>query len=128
MRKKNEEAVVEETMAAEEKKAVKKTAKKAAKAAEAAAEAVTVPEEETSAPAEEPKAKKTVKRTAKKAAEVPVAVEIQYAGVSITYDELVKKTREAVGEKAEGVTLYVKPEERRAYFVVASGETGSFEI
>ncbi len=124
MRKKNEE-VVEEAVVVEEKKTVKRAAKKAEKAVEAVAEAVSTGEE---APVEEPKAKKTTKRTTKKAAEAPVAVEIQYAGASITYDELVKKAREAAGEKAEAITLYVKPEERRAYFVLAGGETGSFEI
>ena len=56
-----------------------------------------------------------------------VFLELQYAGKAISYAEIVNRAREACGNKADKLDIYVKPEENKVYYV--SGENaGSFEI
>ena len=61
------------------------------------------------------------------ASEPPVTIELQYGGRSVSYDELVQMARNAADGRAGSISLYVKPEEGKAYFV-AGEESGSFEL
>ncbi len=56
-----------------------------------------------------------------------VFFELQYAGKSISYTEIVSRAKEACGGKAGKLNIYVKPEENRVYFV-SGDSSGSFEI
>ena len=104
------------------KTAVKETAPKAAVQKAAAEKA-------------EPKtaAKKTTRT--KKAAAVKENITIQFAGKEYTTEQLVKIAKDVwefdlKKDPADfkEVQLYVKPEEAKAYYVINSTETGSFEI
>ena len=61
------------------------------------------------------------------ASEPLVTIELQYGGRSVPYDELVQRARNAADGRAGSISLYVKPEEGKAYFV-AGEESGSFEL
>lgn len=61
---------------------------------------------------------------------------LQYGGKSLSYDEIAKMMHDKwTGEfgrkesEIKSLSLYVKPEEERVYYVVNDGEeTGSFDI
>ena len=127
-------AVKEAAAAAEEKTAktakttAAKTEKKTVKPAAAKVEA----EEKTVNAAEEKPAAK--KAPAKKAA-LKETVILQFAGRETDYADVMKKVKEywtkelkkKVGDMAS-VTIYLKPEEGKAYFVINGDVTGSFAI
>ncbi len=71
------------------------------------------------------KASKTDKAPA--SGEIAVNIELQYGDMSVTYEELMRRAREAAGGAAQTISLYVKPEEGRAYYV-AGDESGSFAL
>ncbi|MGN0164597.1 MAG: DUF6465 family protein [Lachnospiraceae bacterium] len=82
-------------------------------------------EVKTAAPAKKAPAKKA---PAKKA-EVKKAVYLQYAGLEKSVDELVKEAVAAAKVEVKDVTVYVKPEEKAAYYVINGGEeTGKVEF
>ena len=56
-----------------------------------------------------------------------INIELQYAGKSIAYTELIDRAKEISGSDGTGLNIYIKPEENRVYFVV-NGQPGSFEI
>ncbi len=56
-----------------------------------------------------------------------VFFELQYAGKVISYTEIVNRARQACDGKTGKLSIYVKPEENRVYFV-SGDSTGSFEI
>jgi len=62
------------------------------------------------------------KKRTKKAA---MTVYIQKDGIDYIVDEIVKKVTNIVGK--EDVKIYIKPEDKRAYYVTDS-ETGSVEM
>ena len=69
------------------------------------------------------------KTASKKAAEPKVKFVLQYAGKEVSCKEMMEAAKSAwTGEAMKEVTLYVKPEENRVYFVVNGEEAGSFEI
>lgn len=79
--------------------------------------------------------KETVKKEPEKKAELKTGLHIQFADQSITQDDLVKIAKDVwkydLNQKAgdlKTVELYVKPEERRAYYVMNNEFTGSFGI
>ena len=120
----------EEPVKAEEKKeepaAANKTAKKETVKKTAAKKA-----SEEKAPA---KKEKEEKASAKKA-ELKTELHVQFADQSLTQDDLVKIAKDVweydLNQKAgdlESIELYVKPEERRAYYVMNKDFTGSFGI
>ena len=88
------------------------------------------------APAEKTSAKKeTVKKETTKKAEPETELHIQFADQSLTQDDLVKIAKDVweydLNQKADdlkSIELYVKPEERRAYYVMNKDFTGSFGI
>lgn len=103
-----------ETKAAET-KAATKTATKAAKATETKATETKAAEKK--APAKKPAAKKT---TAK------VDLYIQFGGATVSVADIEKNVKKVVrGKKA--YTVYVKPEESKAY-IVADGETTGMDV
>ncbi len=126
----------------------------AVKAEEAVAEKVTAAdtkEEAVAAPAKETKttaAKKTAtKKTAApkatkttKAAKAPAKKEeaevkeaasvemfVEYNGVQVSYEEIVRLVKGSYGKEAKDLKIYVKPEDNRAYYV-ADGEAGSVRV
>ncbi|MCR5790676.1 MAG: helix-turn-helix domain-containing protein [Lachnospiraceae bacterium] len=101
-------------------------------AAEAKAEPKTAKKTAAKKPVKKPAAKKPAaakKQTAKASSEQSfnVNIELQYAGKSIPYTELVEKALSASGSDGKDLNIYIKPEENRVYYVV-NGNPGSFEI
>lgn len=92
---------------AEAKEAPKAEAKKAPKADAPAKKA---------AKAEAP-AKKAAKKTAAKA-----SVYVQYAGSEKSVDEIVEAAKAAATVAVKEITVYVKPEDNAAYYVINGGE------
>ena len=91
--------------------------------AETVAEAVV--EAAAEAPAEEKKA--PVKRAACKKS----AVYVQYAGKEVDVNAVVEAAKAAFpGKKSDikSVSVYVKPEEEKAYYVINDTETGSVDL
>lgn len=127
-----------ETKAAEKKTAAKtatkaaekKTATKAAekKTATKAAEKKTTAAKK--APAKKTAAKKAApakKTTTKKAAASKVDVFVEFGGVQVSIDEVVKNVKKTNGKAAKELTVYLKPEESKAYFV-ADGEEKEMDV
>lgn len=123
------------------KEAVKAEAKVPAEKKEAVKEAAPKKEEtkaaakkETAKPAEAVKAEPAKKAPAKKAA-IKETVYLQYLGKEISHQDLVKQVKEVwtkqlkkkVGE-IKTITLYLKPEENAAYYVVNDDVTGSIAL
>lgn len=130
-------------------KAAPKTRKASAKTAKADTKAVA----EKAVKAVEKTAEKTVKAVTEKAAEVKKEVEkaskttrttrkpaqetvyLQYLGKEINKDDLMKQVKEIwtkqlknkVGDM-KSVTLYLKPEEDKAYYVINDEVTGSIDL
>ncbi len=110
----------------EVKETVKKTAEKAAEVkAEPKAEAV----EEKKAPAKKAPAKKAApKKTApKKPAETKVNFFVEFGGVQVSIDEVVANVKATYGKDAKEISVYLKPEESKAYFV-ADGEEMEMDV
>lgn len=123
--KTEEVAAVKEAPKAETKKA---TTKKAAETKKPAAKKTA---------AKKPAAKKatTTKKAAAKKTDSEVAVHLQFAGKSYTTEDLVQIAKDVwqydLNRKPEDfkkVSLYVKPEENQAYYVINDDVEGSFGI
>lgn len=128
---KNAKAVenkIEQTGKAAEIKAVE------VKATEVKAEAVKAAEVKAEEKPAEEKAVKPVKAAAKKTA-LKEEVVLQWYGKEISKDEIMKQVKEIwtkqmknkVGDM-NSITLYLKPEENRAYYVINGDVTGSIEL
>ena len=130
---------VAKKVVAEAKEAAPKTARKTTAKAAKAVKAV----EETVADAAvkvEKKAEEVKKATAKKAAApkktaVKETVYLQYLGKEINKDDLMKAVKEIwtieMKNKVsdlKSVTLYIKPEENMAYYVINNDVTGSIAL
>lgn len=108
------------------------TPEKPAKAEEKKAEPAAAKKE---AAKKAPAKKETTKKTATKKAELKTELHVQFADQSLTQDDLVKIAKDVwkydLNQKAgdlKSIELYVKPEERRAYYVMNKDFTGSFGI
>ena len=122
-------AVTETKAVAEEKKApAKKAAAKTTKAAaekkapaekKTAAKTTKAAAEKKEAPAKKAPAKKT---TTKKAVETKVEVFVEFGGVQVSIDEVIKNVKLTNGKAAKEITVYLKPEESKAYFVADGNE------
>lgn len=106
------------TAKAETKTAAKKTATKtAAKTETKAAAKTTAAKAETKTAAKKPAAKK---------AEPKFDLYIQFGGATVSVNDIEKNVKKVVkGKKA--YTVYVKPEESKAY-IVADGETTGMDV
>ena len=121
------EAAIEKTAqtAAKTKSAAAKTVKTATQTAEKAVKAA----EKTVKAAEEAVKNAPVKKTIKE------LVYLQYLGKEISKDDLMERVKAIwtgeLGKKAseiKSITLYLKPEENAAYFVVNGEETGRIDL
>ncbi len=72
-------------------------------------------------------APKKANKAVKDAAADYSTIELQYAGKAIPMSDIVSRAKEACGNKAGKLDIYVKPEENRVYYV-CDGNVGSFEI
>ncbi len=122
--------------------AVAETTEKAAKPKKAPAKRKTAKDEpekkEAPVKKETVKAKAAVKEsigTAAKKAEVKNTLYIQYAGKSMSEEDLIKSAKDIwkydLKRKAgelESIELYVKPEENKVYYVMNEDVKGCFDI
>ncbi|MCC8137416.1 MAG: DUF6465 family protein [Clostridiales bacterium] len=128
--KKMQEEQVEEVVEAA-KKAVATTRKATKKATEKAA--VAAKEAAKKADNMTTEAKKAVAKAAKKP--LKEEVYLQYAGKEINKEDLVKRVKEIwtkdlknkVGDIAT-ITIYLKPEENKAYYVINGDVSGSIDL
>ena len=107
--------------------AVKATAEKKAEAVKATAEKTAKKATETAKKATTTAKKATAKKTTKKVVATKTAF-LQFAGEEVKVDDVIAKAEQAF--KAENkrkaihdIKVYLKPEERAAYYVVTSGES-----
>lgn len=105
----------------------KKTASKVTAAAAKLAETVT---KKSTAP----KAKKVAAPKKETASETKANVVLQFAGKDVSYDELIQNAKNVYqydmgGDpaKAKEISLFVKPEESKVYFVI-DGTEGSYDL
>lgn len=113
---------------------VAKTVEKAVKAAEKTTKAVAEKAEEVKEAVKET-AKAPAKRTTTRKTAVKETVYLQYLGKEINKDDLVKQVKDIwtkeLKNKAgdlKSVTLYLKPEENMAYYVINDDITGSIAL
>ncbi len=109
-------------MATEKKTATKAAAKTETKVAEKKTATKTATKTETAA--KKPAAKKTT--TTKKTA-TKVELFIEFGGVQVSADEIVENIKKVNGKAPKNLTVYVKPEESKAYFV-ADGEEKDIDV
>ena len=113
---------------------VAKTVEKAVKAAEKTTKAVAEKAEEVKEAVKET-AKAPAKRTTTRKTAVKEMVYLQYLGKEINKDDLVKQVKDIwtkeLKNKAgdlKSITLYLKPEENMAYYVINDDVTGSIAL
>ena len=113
---------------------VAKTVEKAVKAAEKTTKAVAEKAEEVKEAVKET-AKAPAKRTTTRKTAVKETLYLQYLGKEINKDDLVKQVKDIwtkeLKNKAgdlKSVTLYLKPEENMAYYVINDDVTGSIAL
>lgn len=124
--------------AAQAAKASKTEKKTAAKTTEKKAE-TPVAVEEKKAPVKKAPAKKAApkKVAPKKPAALKAAVEapaetkvnffVEFAGVQVSIDEVIKNVKVTYGKDAKEISVYLKPDESKAYFV-ADGEEKEMDV
>lgn len=113
-------------------KTTKKTAAKAteAKAVETKAVETKAAEvkAETKATEKKPAAKKTTtKKTTTKKVASKVEMFIEFGGVQVSVDEIIENVKKVNGKDAKNYTIYLKPEDSKAYFV-ADGEEKEMDV
>ncbi|MED9970983.1 MAG: DUF6465 family protein [Ruminococcus sp.] len=109
----------------ETKKATKTATKTAAKATKAAEEV----KAEKKAPAKKAAPKKTApKKTAPaKPAEAKVDFFVEFGGVQVSVADVIANVKTTYGKDAKEISVYLKPEESKAYFV-ADGEEMEMDV
>lgn len=112
------------TKAAATKKTTKKTETKAVETA-----AVEAPVVETKATAKKPAAKKTTttKKTTTKKVASKVEMFVEFGGVQVSINEIIENVKKVNGKDAKNYTIYLKPEDSKAYFV-ADGEEKEMDV
>ena len=106
---------------------VKKTATKAAETVKKAT-AKKAPAKKATATKKAAPAKKATaaKKPAAKKVEAKVSVNLQYGGLDVNIDEIIKKVKKAQKD-CKKYEIYVKPEEGKAYYV-ADGQLGDVQL
>ena len=66
--------------------------------------------------------KTTTKKTASK-----VEMFIEFGGVQVSVDEIIENVKKVNGKDAKSYTIYLKPEDSKAYFV-ADGEEKEMDV
>ena len=110
-------------------KAATKTATKAAKTTKAAEEVKAEVKAEKKAPAKKAAPKKAApKKTAPaKPAEAKVDFFVEYGGVQVSVADVISNVKATYGKDAKEISVYLKPEESKAYFV-ADGEEKEMDV
>ncbi len=110
-------------------KTATKTATKAAKTTKAAEEVKAEVKAEKKAPAKKAAPKKAApKKTAPaKPAEAKVDFFVEYGGVQVSVADVISNVKATYGKDAKEISVYLKPEESKAYFV-ADGEEKEMDV
>ena len=106
-------------------KTTKKTAAKTTKAAEAKEE--TKAAKKTAAKKAPAKKAAPKKAAPKKPVEAKVDFFVEYAGVQVSVDDVINNVKATYGKDAKEISVYLKPEESKAYFV-ADGEEMEMDV
>ncbi len=121
-----EKKTAAKTTAKAETKTAAKTETKTTKAAAPKAEVTTAPKAETKTAAKAETKTAAKKPAAKKAAPKKVATKvemfIEFGGVQVSVDEIIANAKKANGADPKALTIYVKPEESKAYYVADGAE------
>lgn len=125
-------AAAEKETAAKE--TVKKTTTKAAAKTSTAKTAAVKTEEAPSkkapakkAPAKKAAPKKVAPKKPEAKAETKVDFFIEFGGAQVSVDEVIKNVKLTLGKDAKEISVYLKPEESKAYFV-ADGEEKDMDV
>ena len=120
--------------AAEKETAAKETVKKATTKAHATKAAAAKTEEAPAkkapakkAPAKKAAPKKVAPKKPEAKAETKVDFFIEFGGVQVSVDEVIKNVKLTLGKNAKEISVYLKPEESKAYFV-ADGEEKDMDV
>ena len=113
---------------AEKETAAKETVKKATtKAAAKTEEAPAKKAPAKKAPAKKAAPKKVAPKKPEAKAETKVDFFIEFGGVQVSVDEVIKNVKLTLGKDAKEISVYLKPEESKAYFV-ADGEEKDMDV
>lgn len=122
------------TAAKTTKAATKTTTKKTTKAVKAeetkvaeATPVVETPAVETKTEKKPAAKKTTTKKTTTKKTAAKVEMFIEFGGVQVSVDEIIENVKKVNGKDAKNYTIYVKPEDSKAYFV-ADGEEKEMDV
>lgn len=125
-------ATAEKETAAKEtvKKATTKAAAKTSTAKTAAAKTEEAPAQKApakKAPAKKAAPKKVAPKKPEAKAETKVNFFIEFGGAQVSVDEVIKNVKLTLGKDAKEISVYLKPEESKAYFV-ADGEEKDMDV
>lgn len=121
-------AAAEKETAAKE--PVKKVATKTAATKAATAKTEEVPAKKApakKAPAKKAAPKKVAPKKPEAKAEAKVDFFVEFGGVQVSIDEVIKNVKLTLGKDAKEISVYLKPEESKAYFV-ADGEEKEMDV
>lgn len=114
--------------AAEKETAAKETVKKTTtKAAAKTEEAPAKKAPAKKAPAKKAAPKKVAPKKPEAKAETKVDFFVEFGGVQVSVDEVIKNVKLTLGKDAKEISVYLKPEESKAYFV-ADGEEKEMDV
>lgn len=125
-------AAAEKETAAKEtvKKTTTKAAAKTSTAKTTAAKTEEVPAKKApakKAPAKKADPKKVAPKKPEAKAETKVDFFIEFGGAQVSVDEVIKNVKLTLGKDAKEISVYLKPEESKAYFV-ADGEEKDMDV
>lgn len=125
-------AAAEKETAAKEtvKKTTTKAAAKTSTAKTTAAKTEEVPAKKApakKAPAKKAAPKKVAPKKPEAKAETKVDFFIEFGGAQVSVDEVIKNVKLTLGKDAKEISVYLKPEESKAYFV-ADGEEKDMDV
>ena len=125
-------AAAEKETAAKEtvKKTTTKAAAKTSTAKTAAAKTEEAPAKKApakKAPAKKAAPKKVAPKKPEAKAETKVDFFIEFGGAQVSVDEVIKNVKLTLGKDAKEISVYLKPEESKAYFV-ADGEEKEMDV
>lgn len=125
-------ATAEKETAAKEtvKKTTTKAAAKTSTAKTAAAKTEEAPAKKApakKAPAQKAAPKKVAPKKPEAKAETKVDFFIEFGGAQVSVDEVIKNVKLTLGKDAKEISVYLKPEESKAYFV-ADGEEKDMDV
>lgn len=114
--------------AAEKETAAKETVKKTTtKAAAKTEEASAKKAPAKKAPAKKAAPKKVAPKKPEAKAESKVNFFVEFGGVQVSVDEVINNVKLTLGKDAKEISVYLKPEESKAYFV-ADGEEKEMDV